>query len=113
MSDQQPSQPSRNTLGEISYLFLSSVREKAGNGGARPQRTPPPKIAHTIDLSPEEFARAVDGEEPSDSDRGRATIPEVTAVIGSHLNGKQFDRAKEYARHLAGSGMRVGLIECD
>src|SRR5262249_24903556 len=37
----------------------------------------------------------------------------VTAVIGTHLNGKLFDRAKEYARHLAASGARIGLIEVD
>jgi hypothetical protein len=117
MSDQQPHEQPRNNLGEISYLFLSSVREKAGNGAARPQRIPPqsaPKPAHTIDLTPEEFARAADGNQaPETEDRGRAPIPQVTAIIAGHLNGKQFDRAKDYARNLAATGVRVGLIEVD
>ena len=34
-------------------------------------------------------------------------------MIASHLNGKQFDRVKEYARHLAGQFGRIGLIELD
>ena len=118
MDEQQPPQPSqqRNHLGEISYLFLSSVREKTGNGAQRPQRIPP-RPAHSIDLTPEEFeaaASAGDAQEMTSSEeRGRAPIPRVTAIVAGHLNGKQFDRAKDYARHLASTGMRVGLIECD
>src|SRR5207248_389850 len=40
-------------------------------------------------------------------------VPPVTAVIGGHLNGKQLERTKQYARHLAAKGKRVGLIEVD
>ena len=121
MSDQSPHQPDRN-LSEISHLFLSSIRDKAGNSSAapRPVRTPPPKAPHTIDLTPEEFAQVfgaageVAGQEASKpQDRGRAPVPQVTAMIAGHFNGKQFDRVKEYARHLAAGGMRVGLIEID
>src|SRR5438552_19157159 len=93
MSDQPAHQPDRN-LSEISYLFLSSVRDKAGHGGARPQRTPPPRAAlpaaQSIDLTPEEFARVTDGEEnQSQPERGPAPVPQVTAVIGTHFNGRQ------------------------
>ena len=37
------SEPSKESLREISHLFLSNVRDLAGNGMPRPQRTPPPK----------------------------------------------------------------------
>ncbi len=43
-------------LSEISHLFLSSVRDKAMGGAARPVRTPPPKNV-SLDLTPEEFAQ--------------------------------------------------------
>jgi len=112
--DQQQQQPRSNSnLGEISYLFLSAVRDKAGNGATRPQRIPP-KPAISIDLTPEEFDREASGH-PSESaeERGRAPVPQVTAVVAGHLNGKQLDRAKDYARHLASTGMRIGLIEVD
>lgn len=86
----------------------------------------------SIDLTPEEFAQVygeMDAAEPQIAGAQDATpnadeapdplaepevrIPPVTAVIASHLNGKQFDRVKEYARHLAAGGERVGLIEVD
>src|SRR5207248_10569561 len=113
--DPSPHQPDRN-LSEISHLFLSSIRDKSCNGSApRPVRTPPPKNppAHTIDLTPEEFANVFGGDDRKPQDRGRAPVTQVTAMIGSHLNGRQFDRVKEYARHLAAGGTRVGLIEID
>jgi hypothetical protein len=112
MSDQ--SKENRN-LSEISHLFLSSIRDKASNGAAPPQRTPPGKPKISIDLTPEEFAQVFEKEaaEPESADRGKAHVPQVVAIIGAHLNGKQFDRAKEYAAHLASSGMRVGMIEVD
>lgn len=45
---------------------------------------------------------------------GGAALRSVSAVIAAHLNGKQFDRVKDYARHLAGQvGGRIGLIELD
>ena len=113
MSDQSPHQPDRN-LAEISHLFLSAVRDKTG-GTSRPQRIPPPRQApaESIDLTPEEFARVTAGGDVDTPERGAAPIPPVAAVIGGHLNGKQFERAKEYARHLAAQGKRIGLIELD
>jgi hypothetical protein len=117
----QPQKPNRH-LTEISHLFLSSIRDQTTNGAPRPQRTPPaaatptppakPAANVSIDLTPEEFARAFGGEDEP-VDRGPAPVPQISAVIGAHLNGRQFDRAKEYARHLACAGRRIGLIEVD
>ena len=134
----QPLDP-KKTLSEISHLFLSSIREKQTNGAPRPQRKGPgqtpadgqakaakpqaaPRTDQSIDLTPEEFAQvyggpgkdqiaAAESAAPAEPER-RAAAP-VSAVIASHLNGKQFDRVKEYARHLAGQVGRVGLIELD
>src|SRR5215212_9286558 len=99
MPDQQPPQPNRN-LTEISHLFLSSIRDKTTSGAPRPQRKPPGPQQHqpaniSIDLTPEEFARAFGGEDEREQpDRGPAPVPQISAVIGAHLNGRQFDRAK-------------------
>src|SRR5687767_8013917 len=117
MSDQQSHKPDDN-LREISHLFLSSIRDKAGNGAARPQRTPPgqpgdqqqgkPRPDVSLDLTPEEFAQVFGGmggaaavannpagglpganDEPSSSHAGQqAVIPPVVAIIGAHLNGR-------------------------
>lgn len=101
--------PKRN-LSEISHLFLSSVRDRQTNGANRPQRIPPPRPDVSIDLTAEEFAQVYGAEGAVDPEN---KIAPVTALIGAHLNGRQFDRAKEYARHLAASGARIGLIEVD
>lgn len=120
MSQPSPEHRPDENLREISHLFLSSIRDKAGNGAARPQRTPPGKALHpnhSLDLTPEEFAQVFGGIEDAGSgesvDRGPVEVPPVVAIIGSHLNGRQFDRAKDYARHLASTGKRIGLIELD
>jgi hypothetical protein len=113
-----------HNLRDISHLFLSSIRDHASEGRPRPQRTPPQSSAsskhpaESIDLTPEEFAQVFGGSQPDENSdggaqQGSAPVPPVVAIIGAHLNGKQFDRAKEYARHLAGQGMRIGLIELD
>src|SRR5687767_5446551 len=83
MSDEQPKRP----VSEISHLFLSNVRDLAGNGMPRPQRKPPAgqapapqaepgpvdtragshAAAADVDLTPEEFAHvfgAADDGEP-------------------------------------------------
>lgn len=112
----EPHKPNRS-LSDISHLFLSSVRDRQTNGAPRPHRTPPgshsgsSKPDVSIDLTPEELARVMGGAaiEPVDE---MPTTP-ITALIGGHLNGKQFDRAKEYACHLAVAGRRVALIEVD
>lgn len=103
----------RRNLSDISHLFLSSIRDRQTNGAPRPKRIPPkpaePDTNLNVDMTPEEFAQAFGA-----SDSGSQAIsPVVSAIIGSHLNGKQFDQVKRYARHLAGSGRRVGLIEID
>jgi hypothetical protein len=116
MSDEQ----AKRNLSEISHLFLSSIRERQTGGAPRPQRTPPPsspaRAGASMDLTPEEFAQVFGaGEElaaPEPSDEAVRHAP-VSVVLGSHLNGKQFDRVKQYARHLASGRKRIGLIEID
>src|SRR6476646_3088235 len=116
MPDQlRKDQPS---LSEISHLFLSSVREKQTAGAPRPQRRPPPpsKRDTTIDLTPEEFARAFTNEALQISSHESAPPIQlrVSAVISSHLGDRPAERAREYAAHLCASGrQRVGLIEID
>jgi hypothetical protein len=110
MSDQPPPQKKRS-LTEISHLFLSSIRDRQMDGAQRPQRTPPVSSDTSIDLTPEEFARVYGGDPPAPAPE-RKPVP-ISAIIGAHLNGKQFDRVKEYARHLADRVGRIGLIELD
>lgn len=116
MSDTpQPKRP----LSEISHLFLSSVRDRQTNGAPRPVRRPPgSREIHkdlSIDLTPEEFAQVFGAAESADSPRESSDghAPEVTAVISAHLNGSQHDRVRQYARHLALTGQRIGLLEVD
>ena len=66
----------------------------------------------SIDLTPEEYAGVFDTAAAASPLAARRNPP-ITAVIGEHLNGKQFARVKEYARHLAAREGRVGLIELD
>ncbi len=101
--------PKKRDLSEISHLFLSSVRDRQTGGSQRPQRTPPRKAGASIDLTPEELAQVMGGQEST----AFRPVPPICGVLGAHLNGKQFDRVKEYARHLAGRVGRVGLIELD
>jgi hypothetical protein len=105
----------KRPLSEISHLFLSSVREKQTGNTPRPVRKPPtvrPDIS--IDLTPEEFAQVfAEQEAAAQMATNRTAAPKVAAVIGAHLNGKLFDRVKEYASHLADQHGRVGLIEVD
>ncbi|HEV7300749.1 MAG TPA: hypothetical protein VGN72_15390 [Tepidisphaeraceae bacterium] len=107
MSDQP--NPHQN-LSEIGHLFLSSVRDRQTGGAPRPTRVPPggKKLDVSIDLTPEEFAQMCGA--PADAPIRH--VP-VTAVLANHLGSSQFDRVKEYARHLASRVGRVGLIELD
>ncbi len=125
-------QPTKKSLSEISHLFLTSVRDNA-TGGARPTRMPPgsfdpserspgsarsPADNVSIDVSPEEFAQSFAGrrliDEPTaDLGPARPPVGHVSALICPQLNGRQAERAREYARHLAAAGDRVGLIEVD
>ena len=121
----------KKSLSEISHLFLSSVRENAtaASGGGRPRRIPPggervaprpgvPPLSRTamsIDLTPEEYARVIEqadsAEQSAASDQ--PPIGPITALICSQFNSQQLERAKEYARHLSGSGERIGLLHVD
>jgi hypothetical protein len=86
-------------LSEISHLFLSSIRETAGENRSRPVRLPPGADRNT---------------EPKPTpDVGETQRRRVTAVIGAHLNGDLLDRAGQFASRLASSGERVGLIYLD
>ncbi|HEY2585515.1 MAG TPA: hypothetical protein VGI81_07120 [Tepidisphaeraceae bacterium] len=124
--------PKKRSLSEISHLFLSNVRDRQTDGAQPPQRTPPPQQAaqwtppqpapqpprtdESIDLTPEEFARMYGGgagAQPAPSAEPRRKAVPVAAIIGAHLNGKQFDYVKRYARHRAAAVGRVGLIELD
>lgn len=74
----------------------------------------------SIDLTPEEFAEvfaerraAPDCEDEDAAAPPERPAPPVAALIAAHLNGKQLDRCREFARHLAARGERVGLIELD
>jgi hypothetical protein len=118
MSD-LPKQP--RSISEISHLFLSSVRDKQTGGAPRPTRTPPPPPAqhepapsqNDIELTPEEYAEVFSGADNATDAQADLRIPPVTAIIAQHLNGRAHERVKEYARHLAANGERVGLLEVD
>ena len=117
------------SLTEIGHLFLSSVRERQTNGAPMPRRQPPermplsvpmpPRIEGAIEITPVRTSSAepfnvtevIDATplEAGESPR----FPQVTAILGAHLNGNQSARVKDYARHLASGGERIGLIELD
>ncbi|HEV2293145.1 MAG TPA: hypothetical protein VGR35_04770 [Tepidisphaeraceae bacterium] len=119
MPDHEPK--SSRPLSEISHLFLSSIRDAASNGQPKPQRTPPASCFQkpnvSMDLTPEEFAQVFVAEAAADGTPAQhleqERIAPVSAVIGAHLNGKQFDRVKQFARHIAAPRKRIGLIEAD
>ena len=106
----QPDDPNRRGLSEISHLFLSSVRDRQTQGATRPMRTPP-KAPVNIELTPEEVAQAVPSTVSAIPASDAAHHPPITALLATHLNGKQFEYVMQYARHLAGTCGRVGMIE--
>jgi hypothetical protein len=110
----EPIDPTRRGLSEISHLFLSSVRERQTQGAARPTRTPPPKTPINIELTPDEVAQAAPiAAVASAADAGSEPVhaPPITAILASHLNGKQSEYVARYARDLAARSGRVGLID--
>jgi hypothetical protein len=128
MDQQHPNQP--HSIREIGHLFLSSVRQRHTDGRTPPVRIPPPqptdpqspprmKPHNSIDLTPEEYAQVFGGAEPGtrSMDTGEADeparIPPITALITLHLNGRADERVREYARHLAANGERIGVLEVD
>jgi len=106
----QPTDPNRRGLSEISHLFLSSVRDRQTQGAPRPTRTPP-KTPVSIELTPEELAQAMPATTPATEVSDAAHHPPISAILATHLNGKQFEYVMQYARHLAGTCGRVGMIE--
>lgn len=128
MSDQPPKPQS---ISEISHLFLSGVREKQMGSAPRPVRLSPkarqaqaepqnlePSMQHSpesgsVDLTPEEYAQVSAGSDPADRSGSAAKVPPVTAVIAQHLNGRAPQRVRDYARHLAANGERIGLLEVE
>src|SRR5437773_5640976 len=107
---EQPRNP--RSLSDISHLFLSSVRERQTGSAPRPQRTPPAKNEQRdADLTPQEFQHVLNGGPPANSQA--ASVPAVRAVLASHLGSRQFDAVRSYARSLASSGRRIGLIWID
>src|SRR3989442_317610 len=101
---EQPKNP--RSLSDISHLFLSSVRERQTGTSARPQRTPPPKQEPRESIEPDPIPHQQSRSEIS-------SIPPVRAIIASHLGSRQFDAVRSYARSLASSGRRIGLIWID
>lgn len=78
----------------------------------------------SVDLTPEEYAQVFGARSPAiagasseinheTSGFESAPVAPVTAILASHLSGRQLERAREYARHIAASSTRVGLIDLD
>lgn len=68
----------------------------------------------SIDLTPEEYAQVSGHTENEEREsESAAPIPPVTAVIAQHLNGRAPERVRDYARHLAANGERIGLLEVE
>jgi hypothetical protein len=114
---------SKRTLSEISHLFLSEVRGRQGSGAARPVRVPPPKSADvSIDMSPEEFEAAfgddlqlshVESKSLAEVAPDSQGSPRVSVILASHLGERAGEGIRRYARWVASSIGRVGLIELD
>lgn len=126
MSDaNNPNRPNR-PLSEISHLFLTSLREQAGENRNRPVRIPPGQTRQEgrgkvpVDLTPEEFAQvygkpasplmddSIDAGDVEDVQRKR-----VTAIVGSHMNGQIHESVLAYAASLTANGQRIGLLTLD
>jgi hypothetical protein len=89
-------------LSEIGHLFLSSVRERQMEGKQLPRRYPPGARATAPVIEP-----------PRADEAPEARLPQVTAVLASHLNESQSEHVHQYANHLAARGLRIGLIEVE
>lgn len=99
--------------------------DRAGSGSRGPRARSNDAGTASVDLTPEEFAHvfgpapAAGGEAAEEAfaigDEPNVVRPvaPVTALLASHLGRRQPERARAYARQLAGSVGRVGLIELD
>jgi hypothetical protein len=126
MSDENKS---NRPLSEISHLFLTSLREQAGENRNKPVRIPPgqrrPTSPHAtanepIDLSPEEFAHmegksqspfiddSINAGDVQDAQRKR-----VTAIVGPQLGGQLHESVLAFAASLTAEGQRIGLLTLD
>jgi hypothetical protein len=111
----------KQTLSEISHLFLSEMRERQSPGAARPTRIPPARRKDvSIDVTPDELVAAMDGGSDAQLDARRdaepitkGAAPRISIVLCSHVVEHPSQRARQYARHLAATAGRVGLIEAD
>jgi hypothetical protein len=122
MTPDQSNTPDKS-LSEISHLFLSSVRDRQTGGAPRPVRKPPasnsqqpvqqPPRDISIDLTPEEFEQVYGGGAQESSLPNAPKCAPISAVMGTHLNGRMTECVRDYAAHLASNGQRIGLIECD
>src|SRR5437588_7764611 len=114
---------SAQSLNEISHLFLSSVRERQMDGAPRPQRIPlggmrveSSRPSHSIDMTPEEFARefpepSADLLAPEETDAD--PVKPLAIALGTHFGAEYRERVFAYARHLGRTAGRVGLIFAD
>jgi hypothetical protein len=90
----------RESLSDISHLFLSGLRQRQTGGAPVPTRKPPLSMV-SVDLTPEEF-----GEGQTSQQR-----PGLSAVLAHHLGAAAVQRVRDYARFAATVSGRVGLIE--
>jgi len=102
---------SKQSLSEISHLFLSEVRQRAGAPATRPTRVPPPRREVAPEPVAEEAAEAV--ADPSQIPSDQFKSPEISVVLASHLSDRPAQRVRQYVRQLAAQCGRVGLIEAD
>jgi hypothetical protein len=116
----------KRPLSEISHLFLSEIRSRQP-GGPRPTRVPPgKKVDASVDMTPEEFAAALEApcapepevqpataspREPQSTTPGAK--PCLSVVIAGHLLEQSCTAIRQYARQLADDAGQVALIEAD
>lgn len=93
---------SGQSLGEISHLFLTDLRQRQTAAFPRSPRKPPAPVS--VDPTPrqsDDIASLVD--EPTNR-------PTVSLVLAHHLGDSAADYVRKYAGHLTTAG-RIGLIE--
>lgn len=102
-------------LSEISHLFLSSLREQAGENRAKPVRIPPGQRAAQAN-EPMDLSRAnsplmddsIDAGDVQEIQRKR-----VTAIVGPQLGSQLHESVLTFAASLSADGQRIGLLTID
>jgi hypothetical protein len=131
-----PRKPGRS-LSEISHLFLSSIRDAAGEDRRRPNRLPPGANRSGVNRPGSEHAEAphaeglhdatdlasgmigpMSGDELSameafDGMEDQSTRRRVTAVVTAHGDAELDDHVARFAGDLARNGARVGVVFLD